>query len=579
MSAWDVVLPHRLLVNKSLHKSSEELRSRIDDYKLHYELEIERCGAEIEQAKADKDKDFDKVTLSLIDELAKDADLFEKVRISLLEYVDLFLHRQCLYKTREYKNLEKQALSEYISFLSERMGLIGKEIEILETRKDKLIVQANVDDIIELIVMTGNNLIVDENANAKSLLDKVSELRDSYGFDDKITKDSLNRLRVILQERVEFISIIQYISWTIQQKIQMSRHLSGERRRIINDMDNKVNEVQEVSKNIDGLSHTLDEQARRVRDYWAIPITKINVKTNFMYMEKQELHDSVENETLKLNRLHEELKETSEKIERMKGQPSSDSGTWNRLWDEKSSYKEEIASSKRKRKMLYEQIPQINSDIETLKSERQQWYERRDMLYSLCKRNNVDLIYDKKPPESDECRIINNRLAELYRIEETENKLANERFLIKSTQIQQQKKEKEAEFKVKIDRAKNSQAEKHEIFHRASINLLNSKKRDTRFILTKLFSKSEEVNRAEQAQQKAELHKKNADYLLSRLNIELAEVINDFDKQLAACRPIPYRPFASEVEERKKLENRKAELLEQQSKKQSKRGEKNESTN
>ena len=73
---WDKILPHRLLVNHSLRKASEGLRSRVDDYQLEYNREIERCTAEIEQAKADKDRDFENVKSSLINELSKDGALF-----------------------------------------------------------------------------------------------------------------------------------------------------------------------------------------------------------------------------------------------------------------------------------------------------------------------------------------------------------------------------------------------------------------------------------------------------------------------------------------------------------------------
>ena len=129
MSAWDIVLPHRLLVNRSLRKASVDLQSRIDEYETNYELTIERCSAEIEKARADKDKDFEKAKLSLLDELSKDADLFDKVRAGLLEYVDLFLRRQCLYKMQEAKGLEKQALIVYRDFLTAQMSFIGEEID------------------------------------------------------------------------------------------------------------------------------------------------------------------------------------------------------------------------------------------------------------------------------------------------------------------------------------------------------------------------------------------------------------------------------------------------------------------
>jgi hypothetical protein len=68
----------------------------------------------------------------------------------------------------------------------------------------------------------------------------------------------------------------------------------------------------------------------------------------------------------------------------------------------------------------------------------------------------VYLITDSNSKESDECRIINNRLTELYRIEEEETKLAEERFLKESAQIQQRKKEKTTELSAQIANAKKA---------------------------------------------------------------------------------------------------------------------------
>lgn len=200
MSAWDIVLPHRLLVNRSLRKASADLRSRIDKYETNYELTIERCSAEIEKARVDKDLYFEKIKLSLLEELSKDADLFDKVRAGLLEYVDLFLRRQCLYKMQEAKRLEKQALVEYRDFLTAQMSLIGEEIDILEARKDKLVAQAKIEDIKELVRLTGCEVTVTENEDAISLLEKVSELVAVSEGSEKLTKQALQKLRAVLQE-------------------------------------------------------------------------------------------------------------------------------------------------------------------------------------------------------------------------------------------------------------------------------------------------------------------------------------------------------------------------------------------
>ena len=78
------------------------------------------------------------------------------------------------------------------------------------------------------------------------------------------------------------------------------------------------------------------------------------------------------------------------------------------------------------------------------------------MIYSLCKRNNVFLISDNNAKESDECRIINNKLAELYRIEEDANKREEEQFEVESAQIRLEHKEKTEELSAQIMSAKES---------------------------------------------------------------------------------------------------------------------------
>lgn len=533
MSAWDIVLPHRLLVNRSLRKASADLRTRIDEYKMDYELTIEHCSAEIEQARADKDIDFEKVKLSLIDELSKDADLFEKVRVGLSGYVDLFLRRQCLNKMQEAKRLEKKALVEYRDFLTAQMSLIGEEIDILEARKDKLVAQAKVDDIMKLVRLTGCEVTVDDNDDAISLLAKVSELVTACEVSDNLTKQALQKLRSVLQERADLLPVIQYIIWTIQQKKELSRELSGDRRRTTDDIKNKTNELREMSESIDVLSRSLEEQARTVRAYWVAPVTQLNIQINFLYK--------------KLNAIFAEVKEIGERIEHMKSSGSDDSFTWDRLWREKNDLKE--------------QIPPVKNEIESLKSERKQWFARQQMLYSLCKKNNVYLIPDGKAEASDEYRIIDSRLAELLQIEREANQHEEERFERESAQIEQLKKAKINELSAQIASAKAVQAEKSAVINQASKQLSNSKSRDARFFLLKLFSETEEVSRAKQALQSATAQKKRADTELTTLKTELAKATEEFDRQLVACQPKPYRPSSAESEEREKLEDRRTELL------------------
>ena len=533
MSGWDYIMPHRLLVNRSLRKASDNLRLHIDEYQLKYDREIERCTAEIEKAKAEKESAFESVKSSLINELSKDSKLFDKVHEGLITYADLFFQRQCLNRVYELKKVEMQALIEYGDFLTEQMRLIGEEIEILEERKDRLTLQAQVNDVLELLSLSGCDIAIDGNKNAETLLAKVVELIESTEDDDWIKKQSLRALRSILQERVDFLPVIQYITWTIQQKVQLSRQLSIERRKTNEDKKMKASELREVSERIDTLAREMDEQARIVREFWAVPITQLNAQKSYLYLKKNEAYD--------------EYNTVSEKIERIKKQQISDS-SWDILWSRKKELRECI-------------IPELKHEIVSVNSELKQWYLRREMIYSLCKRNNVFLISDNNEVESDEYRIINNRLAELYRIEEEANKREEERFIFESAQIQKRRKEKIEELSAKIKIAEKNVAEKNYALSQANQQLVDSKDHDKRFFLLKIFAESEEVSKAKITLQIATKQKKEADILLSGLKAELSRAIDKFDKELKDCRPKPYRPTAAESDEREKLEHRKAELL------------------
>ena len=565
MSSWDTILPHRLLINRSLRKASEGLRSRVDEYQLEYDRKIERCTVEIEQAAEDKNRNFENIKLSLQDELSKDSDFFDSVQAGLLEYADMYLRSQYLYKMQEIKRLERQTLVEYGDFLTKQMGLIGEEIDILEARKAKLVLQAKVDDVIELIGLSGCELAIGSNDDASTLLAKVSESLDACDSDDRLTKFSLLRLRVVLQERADFLPMIQYISWTIQQKIQLSRQLSTERRKINSDKDEKKDELRQVNESLGSLKRLLEEQARTVREYWAIPITQLNVQISFNEKTLKALFDSVNGDQARLRNLFSELKDTNQQIQQMIDSRSDDSSKWERLQRQKAAYRDDISSTKARIDRMQGQISQIKSELAAQKNTRKQWLDRRQMVYSLCKRNNVYLISDNNSQETDECRIIHKRLTELYRIEEV--KLAEQRFQEESAQIQEHKEEKVTEITVQIDSAIKSQAKKCAIFKQASAQLTKSKSADKRFFLSKLFSDTEEVAIAKQALKDAETQKKSADDHLSKLKAELAKIITDFDGQIESARPIPYRPTAREKEEIQQLENRKNELMDKQSKK------------
>ena len=71
MSAWDYVMPHRLLINKSLRKTADDLRARLDDYQMEYDRRLEECVEELKRAEGEYQENSNKVKNSLEEELQK----------------------------------------------------------------------------------------------------------------------------------------------------------------------------------------------------------------------------------------------------------------------------------------------------------------------------------------------------------------------------------------------------------------------------------------------------------------------------------------------------------------------------
>ena len=533
MSVWDIVLPHRLLINRSLRKESENLCSHINDYEVRYEQEIARCTAEIEKVKADKEKEYEKIALSLREELSKDAAFFEKVREGLQKYVDLYMSKQCLCQMRKVKAIEKQVFAEHRDFLTAQIRELNDEINILKERVDKLATQAKVADINEIIELSGGEVTIDSEDNAISLLAKISDLVTACDASNRLKKQALQKLQSIMRERADLFPVIQYIIWTIQQKEQMKWKLSENRHKMYDCIKDKGSELQEIRENINILDQSLNNQARVIRECWAFPITQLNIQISFMRK--------------KLTGIFTEIKEIGEQIEHMKRIGSNDSSTWDRLWREKNALKEEI--------------PEVKGEIELLESERKQWIGRQRMLYALCKKNHVYFIYDGKAEASDEYLIIDNRLKELEQIEKEAIQCEEERFQRESVLIQQERNNKIDELSMQIMKANKKQTEMDIKQNKASKHLEDCRKRDTRSILLRMLTDTEEIAEAREALRKAVLQKEKADETVKTLKTEFDKITKDFDRRLNACRPKIYCLKPDEIEEREKLENRKNELL------------------
>ena len=89
MSVFDYVLPHRLLLNSSLQKRSEELRVRIDEYQIEYDNKVKACQNEIKRVEADTTQKIISYKNELEHTLIEDKRRLNTEFLSLAEYIEL----------------------------------------------------------------------------------------------------------------------------------------------------------------------------------------------------------------------------------------------------------------------------------------------------------------------------------------------------------------------------------------------------------------------------------------------------------------------------------------------------------
>lgn len=241
MSVWDKVLPHRFFINHALRTASDELRNHIDSYRKEYELAIQRYRDEISAAKAEKDQRFEILKQGYLEKFIQDSKVLDNLQALAFDYTDEYMKRQLCYFCRDKLKLELQLLDEYRNFLTAQIKIISEEITILEQRQESLTLQVKTDDIVALICAAGANLPCNDSDNPKTLLEKVNSIL--FESDDLLpqTKAALFKLRRLLQERAEYLPLIQYISWLVQQKKTFSKELSKERR-MVNESKKNVEE-------------------------------------------------------------------------------------------------------------------------------------------------------------------------------------------------------------------------------------------------------------------------------------------------------------------------------------------------
>ena len=325
--------------------------------------------------------------------LSLDVNATQAITTAIACYIATFFERQLAYKMRQLNTIQKQIVQEYMGFLSEQMREIGVEIDSLRARSDLLFREADISDVIQLIRLSGCALPIGEKPDAQELLVTVnSRIEIAIKANNDIERYSLQNIRTILEERVSFLAEIRYISWVVEQKIQLSKELNTNRVDQAKKESKLETEADALQKKIEDISVALWDQAKKVRFYMARPLDSIDEEIEDNYSRIKDLRKEIADCSKKKKSLYEEKEEIQQDLDRMKEDHSTDSFRWDRLRREKRDLTDEIKNVKSRMDSCFSEIESLGSDISELKSQRTKWIDMRNAIYKLMRENDVPLV-------------------------------------------------------------------------------------------------------------------------------------------------------------------------------------------
>ena len=609
MSAWDYIMPHRLLINKSLRKASQELRDRVEAYQIEFDLRLEDCKADLQRAEENKNKELEAFKAALIQELSDERQVLEEIQECIVQYVDCFFYRAYLYQLIDIQKRQNEILHEDYVFLSNQMRIIDDEIVLLRERQNELTAFTRVDDIIQLATLTGYDLDFQSADDAKQLLGKISNALETYAGEDRVEKFALLRLKTIIQERSNYLPTINYISWVIRIKRQFRKQLSVKRSDIKKEQAVLRDEMTSTKNEARTLTDRMESLAKNVRYYWAKPITYINADICYAYIELKEEKARVRDRVPSLKRERRELldkkrsaiseirekkskrRDVGSELRSLSESHSSDQWKWDSLQSESRSLTSDIDSLSSDIDHYSSEIDSISSDIESMesavessqatisskKAARKQWEEKRKRIVQLIKRYDEKFRSDRRIGEKDEIDIIIARLSEILEIRETGAAEAQRVYDQEFEEINRSHEEKVRELaarKLRLEtRLQHAEAEYSKCAQRVSSaekRVETSKNEDNRFVFVKLFSESPaviaakaELEKAREALATAKKTKAAVVSMINELEDELESETKAFNEQLENCRPRYLRPTGEEQREEKKLLLRREEIQQQ----------------
>ena len=609
MSVWDYIMPHRLLINKSLRKASQELRDRIELYQIEFDHRLEVCQVELQQAEENKNKELEAFKATLIQELSDDHQTLEEIQGNIIAYIDCYFHRAYLYLLIEINKRKNDIYHEDYTFLSSEIKAIDDEIVLLRERQNELTAFTKVDDIIQLATLTGYDLDFKSTDDAKQLLGKISTALETYRGNDRVEKYALLRLKTIIQERSDYLPTISYISWVIQIKRRFRKQLSLKRSDIKREQAVLRKEMNSIKDEIRTLTNRLDLLAEKVRYYWARPITYLNADICYAYIELKEERERLRNDAPALRSERKKLIEkkrsaiseirdkkskrrnVGSELRSMRDSHSSDQWRWDSLQSENRSLSSDIDWLSSDIDHYSSRIDLLSSEIESLESAvkasemvislkkdaRKKWAEKRVHIVNILKRYDKSFRSDSRIAEIDELNIITTRLKEIQQIREEGAVEAQEVYKREYEAIIGLHEEKVRAFEGRRQELLKNYQEAETVCSKCEQRVSSAKKRlesskeaDARFGLVRLFSESsavtvakDELEKAWVALTKAQEMKSSVKFMIVELEKESETEAKAFYEKANNCKPCYLRPTAAEQHEEKKLLLRREDINQQ----------------
>ena len=606
MSAWDFIMPHRLLINKSLRKASQELRERVEVYQIEFNRRLEECKADLRRAEESINRELEAFKTDLNRKLSDEHQILEKIKGNILKYIDRFFYRAYLIQKLDIGKRQNDILHEDYNFLSSQIKTVDNEIVLLRERQNELTAFTRVDDIIHLATLTGYDLDFQSTDDAKKLLGKISDALEAYRGADRVEKYALQRLKTIIQERSDYLPTINYISWVIRIKNRFRKQLASMRSDVKKEQATLREDMASVRNEVQALTEELDLLAEKVRFYWAKPITYLNADISYAYIELKEEKERLRNDAPALRRARKELlekkrsaiteirdkkskrREVGSELRTMRDTHSRDQWKWDSLQREGSSltsdieslssninrYSSEIDSLSSKLDSLETAVKSIEATISSKKEERKKWEETRTRIVELIKRYDMNFRIGRRVAENDEKKIIMTRLGEIQQIREIGAAEAQDAYKKEIDEIIRSHEDKNIELEARKQelhaRLQNSESAYSESLTRISLTqkeIERAKETENKFSLFSLFyeppavtAAKAELDRAREVLAQEEKTKYTILSMITELEKESDLEASEFAEKTQKCTPRYLRPTEEEQREEKRLTVRLDEI-------------------